>query len=387
MIAVGIDVGKRAHEACFLDASGAEVGHSLHFANTSAGVRRLVDRLQELPEPPIIALEASGQYWMPIERRLRDLVGPVQVINPLQTSALRPVGVRKTKTDRRDAFLLADLVRIGRTRPNYVPDDTVLQLRELTRFRWGLVDQIGDCKRRILTVLDRVFPEFAEQFSDPFGVSARQLLDRAASAADFAELDLVDLTELLERASHKRLGSAKAQALHAAAADSLGLAALARVAQVEVKALLAQLRLLEAQVGEVDSTIAELVRHLPHHLTSIPGIGPVLNGTILAELGEIDRFATPRALVAYAGLDPSVFESGAFHGKRQRLSKRGSPYLRRALYLATISACRHNPDLHDYLQAKMAEGKSYTEAVIATARKLLLRIQTILKEGRPYVVR
>src|SRR5262245_27037159 len=247
MIAVGIDVGKRAHEACFLDQAGREVGKGLRFANTAAGVGELQERLQSLDEPVTIALEASGHYWLGIQRRLVARGYAVQVINPLQTDAWRTAGIRRTKTDRRDAFILADLVRIGRARPNYVPDDAILQLRELTRFRWSLADQIGDAKRRLLTVLDRVFPVFAAQFSDPFGASARELLDRAASAADFAALDLAEVTATLERASRHRLGAAKAEALHRSARDSLGLAALGPSAQLEVRSLLAQLALLEQQ--------------------------------------------------------------------------------------------------------------------------------------------
>jgi transposase len=182
VIAVGIDVGKRAHEACFLGADGREVSRSLRFTNSAGGVQHFLTTLQALEEPATIALEASGQYWLGLQRFLAGQGLTVQVVNPLQTSGLRKVGVRKTKTDRRDALVLADLVRINRARPNYVPDDTILQLRELTRFRWGLVDQIGNAKRRILGVLDRVFPEFADHFSDPFGVTARQLLTQAARA-------------------------------------------------------------------------------------------------------------------------------------------------------------------------------------------------------------
>ena len=387
MIAVGIDVGKRAHEACFLDQAGREVSKGLHFANSAAGVGELQTRLQALGEPVTIALEASGHYWLGIHRRLVAQGYAVQVINPLQTDALRNAGIRRAKTDRRDAFILADLVRIGRTRPNYVPDDTILQLRELTRFRWGLADQIGDAKRRILTVLDRVFPEFADQFTDPFGTSARALLDRAASAADFAALDLAEITALLERVSRHRLGADKAGALHRCAQDSLGLVALAPSAQLEVRALLAQIALIETQVTDVDRAIAELVTTIPQHLTSIPGVGPVLAATILAELGDVARFPSVPALVAYAGLDPSVFESGQFQGRRQHLSKRGSPYLRRALYLAAHSAHPRNPDWHAYLERKMKQGMAYRAALIAVARKLLICAYTLLKEDRPFEIR
>ena len=387
MIAVGIDVGKRTHQACFLDEQGQELGRSLRFANSCEGVRQLEERLQGLPERVTIALEASGHYWLGLHRRLTQAGFPVQVVNPLQTDALRDTGVRKTKTDRRDAFVLADLVRIGRARPNYVPDDTILQLRELTRFRWDLADRIGDAKRKVLTVLDRVFPEFAPQFTDPFGTSARELLARAASAAEFAALDLTELVKLLERTSRKQFGRAKAEALQRSARESLGLASLGPAAQLEIRALLDQIGLLQAQVREVDAAITQLLAGREHHLTSIPGLGPVLAATILAELGDVARFPRLEALVAYAGLDPSVFESGAFHGRREHISKRGSPYLRRALYLAAHSAHRRNPDLAAYLERKLAEGKPYKVAVVALAHKLLARIYTVLKEGRPYEVR
>jgi transposase len=387
VIAVGIDVGKRSHEACFLNGSGEPIGRSLRFANTLGGIALLRERLRALPEVPSIALEASGHYWLGLQRRLLVDGYQIQAINPLQAQAFRSTGIRKLKTDRRDAFVLADLVRIGRARPNYVPDDTILQLRELTRFRWDLVDRIGDAKRRVLTVLDRVFPEFADQFSDPFGTSARELLQRAASAAEFAELDLEEVTRLLERASRKRFGRAKAEALQRTARESLGVAALGRAAQVEIGALLDQIALIEAQVRQADQAIAELLGGINQHVASIPGVGPVLAATIVAEIGDIDRFRNVDALIAYAGLDPTVFASGQFQGRRQHISKRGSPYLRRALFLATHSAHLRNPDLNASLQRKLNEGKAYKAAVIATAHKLLARVYVVLKEGRPLDVR
>jgi transposase len=174
MIAIGIDVGKRHHDACLLDADGQPVGQPLPFANSAAGVRQFATRVQGLGEPVTIGLEASGVSWLGLHRHLTAAGWLVQVINPVQTEAFRTTGVRKTKTDRRDAAVIADLVRIGRARPSYVPDETILQLRELTRFRWSLVDQIGDAKRRVLTLLDRVFrssPPTSPTRSGPVGAS------------------------------------------------------------------------------------------------------------------------------------------------------------------------------------------------------------------------
>jgi transposase len=156
------------------------------------------------------------------------------------------------------------------------------------------------------------------------------------------------------------------------------------VAGVEVRALLAQLALLEAHVAEVDRAAATLLSTLDHHLMTILGIGPVLAATILAEIGDVCRFPRLEALVAYAGLDPGVFESGQFQGRRQHISKRGSAYLRRALFLAAHSAQLRNTDLHAYLERKLAEGKPYRAALVAVAHKPLARCYVVLKEGRPY---
>jgi transposase len=387
MIAVGIDIGKRMHQACFLDGQGREIGRALRFASTTTGIQQLQARLQALNQPLTIALEASGHYWLPLQRQLSAAGWTVQVINPLQTEAFRTSGIRKTKTDRRDAFVIADLLRVGRTRPNSVPDDRILHLRELTRFRWHLVDRGGDAKRRLLTVLDRIFPEFADQFTDPFGISARTLLREAASAGAFAALDLDDLTARLAKASRGRFGRAKAQALHQCAQESVALTALGTVGQVEVTALLDELALLDRHVQQVDTAIAALLDQHPHHLTAIPGIGPVLAATILAEIGDIHRFPRLAALVAYAGIDPGVFASGSLHGTRQHVSKRGSPSVRRALFLAAHSAHPRNPDLAASVRRKLAAGKPYRVVIVALAHRLLARIYVILTEDRPYAVR
>ena len=196
MISVGIDVAKRSHEACFLDAKGEEVARPLRFPNTAGGVATLSDRLRCLGQPVSIALEATGHYWLALHERLIQEGFPVQVVNPIQTNAYRHTTIRKVKSDRRDSWIIADFQRIGRVRTGYVPEATILQLRELTRFRSSLVDQVGDAKRKALTVLDRVFPEYEGLFSDVFIATSRQLLRTATSAEEFASFDLDELAEL-----------------------------------------------------------------------------------------------------------------------------------------------------------------------------------------------
>jgi transposase len=387
MIAVGIDIAKRTHEACFMGQDGQQVGKPRRFHNTQPGVHALLNDLQQLREPATIGLEATGHYWLALHEALVRAGHTVQVLNPLQTHAYRKTTLRKVKTDRKDAWLIADVVRIGRGRAAYVPDETILQLRELTRFRWGLVDQIGDAKRRALTILDRVFPEYESLFSDVFIKSSRAVLHRATTAAEFAETDLDELTSVLTTTSRGRLGRDKAEAVQRAARDSLGLAKLGGVASFELRAVLDHITFLEQQVAACEQQIEHLLATLEQHVTEIPGIGRVLAASLLAEIGDVSRFARFESLVAYTGIDPTVFASGEFTATETHMSKRGSPYLRRALWLAAISASQSNPDLAVYLQRRLAQGKPWGTAMGAVARKLLSRIYVVLKQNRPYEVR
>jgi transposase len=387
VIAVGIDIAKRTHEACFMGHDGRQIGKSHRFYNTRRGVHALLEDLQRLPEPATIGLEATGHYWLALHDELVRAGHSVQVLNPLQTHAYRKTTIRKLKTDRKDAWLIADVVRIGRGRAAYVPDETILQLRELTRFRWGLVDQIGDAKRRILSILDRVFPEYETLFSDVFIKSSRALLERATTAAEFADADLDELTAVLKQKSRGRFGVQKAEALQAAARESLGMTRLGGVASFELRALLDQITFLEQQVAAVEQQIETLLASIAQHVTDIKGISPVMAASLIAEIGDVHRFQRFESLVAYTGIDPSVFASGEFKAAETHMSKRGSPHLRRALWLSAITASQSNPDLAEYLRRRLDEGKPWGTAIGAVARKLLSRIYVILKQNRPYEVR
>jgi transposase len=384
MIFVGMDLGKRSHAVCFMDAAGQPVARPMRVPHTGAGLRQVQAQLHGLTGPTQVIMEASGAHWMGLARRMRAEGMAVQVVNPLQTAGLRKVGIRKTKSDAKDAMVVADLARIGRARPSYVPDDELLEMRELVRFRWHLADQLGDAKRHVLAVLDKVFPEFAEQVGDPFGATGRALLERCASAVEFAAVDLGDLETWIREASRHQLGRQRAESLKAAAQDSLGLGCLGPVARLELDALLAQMRLLEHQIAAADAELSGRVAALATHLLSVPGVHGLLAATILAELGDVQRFDRVAQVVAFAGLDASVFESGDFHGTRQHISKRGSPHLRRALYLAAFNAAKTDTELAEYFRRKQADGKPFRVALVALSRKLLTRVYVVLRDGRPY---
>lgn len=387
LYSIGIDIGKREHQLVILDESGQRVGKPQAIANTRAGFDALLQTIRALDGSVQLALEATGPYWLALYDFLTHAEFQVTVFNPLQVHAYRKTGVRRTKTDRVDAFWIADLVRVGGAAVKPQPDRTQMQLRELARFRWQLMDQVGDNKRKVLNVLDRVFPEYETLFSDVFLASSRTLLKQAANADEFAAFDLGELTALLRTHSRGRFGLAHAQKIVDTAKTSIGVSFLADAAQLEVACLVAQIEFLQTQVEQVDAALTELLTHVSPHVTTIPGLGPVTAATVLGEIGDINRFATLEKLVAYAGIDATVHQSGQFNATQMHMSKRGSPYLRRALWLSAFVASQHDAELRAYYERKRTEGKHHNTIIGALCRKLLARIFIVLKEQRPYTVR
>lgn len=387
MHTVGIDVGKRHHVAVTLDANGQQVGKALRFANDQDGFGQLRERLAGVDEVALIGLEATGHYWLALYTMLSDAGYELVVLNPLQIHAYRKSGIRKRKNDRYDAYWIADYIRISQQPPSSQPQPELLQLRELTRFRASLTEQVGDCKRKVISILDRVFPEYETLFSNVFIQTSRRLLAEALTPDEFADFDLTELAQLLAETSRGRHGQAKAEELQSLARRSVGIGFLGNALRVQMTCLLQQLTLLDAQRLQLEVEITALMDRLPQFITSIPGIGPVTGAIILAEIGDIHRFAAPEKLVAYAGIDPTVYQSGQFTASQTRMSKRGSPHLRHALWQAAFMATQHDPQLRDFYQRKRAEGKAHGTAVGAVCRKLLHRIYIVLKEQRPYVIR
>ena len=387
MLYCGIDVAKHKHAVAVLDEHGLPKKPVFMTENTHAGMELLLGELKALGAEVHVGLEATGHYWLSLYDVLTRNGYSVSVINPMQIAAYRKSGLRKVKNDRTDAVWIADFMRISNLPASSRDIPTILQLRELTRFRFWLSEQIGDCKRKLLTILDRVFPEYESVFSNVFVASSRALLQEAVSAQEFAHFDLQELTELLTRTSRRHFGMEKAILLQEQARQSIGVGFLADTAQIELRCLLAQLELLEEQQAEVEDALTGLMEVIPQHITSIPGIGLPTGAAILAEIGDVHRFESEEKLVAFAGIDASVHESGQFKGTQMHMSKRGSPYLRLALWQAASMSILHNAELKAYYHKKRAEGKVHRVAVGAVCRKLLVRIYVILKENRPYVIR
>lgn len=373
---------------------GKTVFRAFSFSNTTEGGESLLVKLSfhgvgshELE----IGLEATGHYWLAVYSFLRDKSYKLHVINPIQTDGWRKgVEIRKRKTDVIDSLLIAELVRYGDFIEARLPEEEILSLKNLTRFRSYLVDSTGDLKRKVICVLDQVFPEYQSVFSNIFGKTSKEILLQFGSPAELENVSAGTLAELLAGLSRKKLGLGKAEELSRAAAASFGVTFCRDSFTFQLRMLIEQIKYIESQVKDTEDEINRIMLNLGSPITTVPGVGKTLGAVIIGEIGGIERFDHASKLVAFAGIDASVNQSGEFEGSNNRMSKRGSPYLRRALYQASVVAVTgKNPDpaLQAFYQKKRAEGKHHSTCIGAVSRKLCYIIFSVLKENRPFELR
>lgn len=382
----GIDIAKQSHCVSIVNEKGEIVKRGVQISNDRSGFETLASLLLPYRGQVEIGLEATGHYWLPLYDFLSHAEYSMVVINPLQVKAFRKMDIRKRKTDRLDSVAIGEFMRFASPAHTQADLPVIIQLRELTRFRFHLVQQMGDCKRKIISILDRVFPEYEDLFSDVFLATSRQLLQQAVTAEEFADFNLSELQQLLETTSRHRFGREKAEQIKSVALQSVGVSFLTNAIHIEMRCLLQQIELLDEQCADVETEIKALMNSLPQYITSIPGVGWVTGAMLLAEIGDIQRFPSPEKLVAYAGIDATVFKTGQFEGNEMHMSKRGSHYLRCALWQAATASLLHNEEMKSYYDKKRAEGKVHGVALGAVCHKLLGRIYVVLKEQRAYVI-
>lgn len=386
MLFVGIDIAKRNHEASVIAQDGRVVRKAMRFANSQAGYNKFMDMVRSLSEPVVFGMEATGHYWLTLYTHLRNDGFTVHVINPIQSDALRGMYIRKTKTDSVDSVIIADVIRFGRYCETSVEPGDLQAMRELCRQRFYIIDMASDLKRKVIALLDQVFPEYEKLFSDSFGVSSMELLSQYTTPEEMLSGSSQQLAEVLEKASRGRLGAEKAVEIQDAARNSFGIVMASSSFSLIIRQYIEQIRSLESSVDIFDAEIARLLSGFDTQLTTITGIGPTLAAVILSEIGgDIRRFSSPAKLAAYAGVDPTVKQSGDFSGTRMKMSKRGSPYLRRAIWLASTVAAFKDPAIHALYEPKRAEGKDHMTVIGHICRKMISIIFAVLRDNTPYV--
>lgn len=386
MYIVGIDIGKNHHEASIVSPEGKQIGRSLRFATTHKGADSLMSFIFKNigNSPCVFGMEATGHYWYPIYSFLKAKGYTIYVINPIQSDSLRKMYIRQTKNDSIDSFLIAEVIRFGQFGTTSMADENILAMRQLCRYRDSVISSRTEIKLRIGTIMEQIFPEYEKQFSSLWLSTSMGILEKYLTPENIENAPIDELFEIIKDKSHNRLTKAKAISIKEAAADTFGIKIAQDAFSFQLKQLIDRMNFLDKQIEALDCQILEYYEKFDCYLHTIPGIGIIGAATILAEIGDISRFKNSSSLIAFAGIDPTVRQSGEFNSTHNHMSKRGSPYLRHAIFLAATTCSFHNSPLNAYYKKKRDQGKHHLTATGAVARKLTTVIYAVLRDSKPY---
>ena len=387
MIYVGIDVAKDKHDCYIMGTDAQKLFPVFTISNNMAGFNELYEKVFSVAKDKTeikVGLEATGHYSMNILSSLVDKGLATYLINPLHTNLYRKgQSLRKTKTDKVDAYTIAMMVMTDRTLKPY--SDTSYhneELKSLTRYRFGKVQERAKLKFSVMRLVTILFPELEKIVSEIHSPSIYAVLEEMPGASFIAKCNLTHLKSVLESNSRGRYGREMAILIRNSARNSIGITMPAK--SLELKHTLHLIKVLTEEIDEIDASIKNIVDMSASPILSIPGISYKMGAMILAEVGDFSRFSNADQLLAYAGLSPSTYQSGQLESCYAHMEKRGSRYLRYALYNATKYACLWDERFSTYLAKKRAEGKHYNVAISHAAKKLVRTIYKMELTGQPY---
>ncbi|NIM49572.1 MAG: IS110 family transposase [Gemmatimonadales bacterium] len=383
----GIDVAKRKHVACVINRDDEFVVRSQSFSNDAKGYQGLLNRLKDAGRRTqiLVGMEATGHYWY----ALRDfLVGKgyeVVVLNPIQPKQQARKDIRVRKTDKIEARHIARLLKNSEHKVTIVPGDFAMTCRQLTRLRYKLIGQVARLKQLLWSRLHPVWPEYETLLANPFCKTGRTLLMTAPTPVDVLTLGQQAVTELIRKTSRGKYGPAKAEEIAQAAQQTVGTCRGLDGARISIRSLLTQIEAMTPIRQQLEADIEALADRLPRHIFTLPGINHISAVSLFGETDPIETFDSGAQLVAFAGPDTTVFQTGQYEAPRRRITKRGSPFLRHTLWRMAHRACYQEGDLRDYWLRRRGEGLHHLAAVTATAIKLCHVAWRILTDRRDYL--
>ena len=388
MIYVGIDVAKDKHD-CFITNSDGEVLFNVFtIANNLDGFNDLCQKIASVMEDVTkvkVGLEATGHYSYNLLGYLIDKGLPTYVINPLHTNLYRKsLSLRQTKTDKVDARTIASMLMSDVNLKSY--SDISYhneELKSLTRYRFDKVKERAKLKSSVSRLVCILFPELEKLVPTLHMASVYAMLSEFPGAKQVADAHLTRLTNLLSESSKGRYGKETAIAFRNAARTSIGSNMPAK--SLELKHTIKLIRELTSDIDEIEHEIKLIMDEINSPILSIPGINYRMGAMIIAEIGDFNRFDSPDKILAYAGLSPSTYQSGQLDGAYSHMEKRGSRYLRYALYNAAKYVCHWDPTFAEYLAKKRAEGKHYNVAISHAVKKLVRVIYHLEKTNQQYI--
>lgn len=380
MIYLGIDVAKLNHVASASNSDGEILINNLCFTNNHKGFQKLLDSISAFEkENLLIGIESTAHYGENLICFLFSRGYNICIINPIQTATLRKTNIRKTKTDAVDTLLIIKTLMLHKYRIFSQQDLDTLKLKNLCRFRQKLMKARTKVKIQMVSYLDLLFPELQYFFkSGLHGKTVYALLKETPNPDKIANMHLTRLYNLLNKTSMGHFKRSHAVRLKELAAQSVGTKN--DTLSLQIKQSIIQIELYTQQLKEVESSIHELMDEIDSVIKTIPGVGTLNGAMILGEIGDIRRFEKPCQLLAYAGLDPSVYQSGNFKASQTRMSKRGSKLLRYALINAAWQASLSNKTFKDYFDLKISQGRRHYNALGHVAHKLVRVIHKMMTD-------
>ena len=387
MIYAGIDVAKDKHDCFIINSDGEVLFNAFTISNSKEGFDNLYQKISSVADDLSkvkVGLEATGHYSYNLLGYLLDKGLPTFVINPLHTNLYRKsLSLRKTKTDKVDAHTIAMMLMSDVNLKSY--SNTLYhneELKSLTRYRFDKVSERAKLKQSITRLVNILFPELEKIVPTLHMKSIYALLSEFPSAHHIASAHLTRLTNLLYEASKGRYNRDTAAHFRDVARNSIGSVMPAK--SLELKHTIKLIEELNTEINEIEEAIKSIMDEVNSPILSIPGISYRMGAMIIAEIGDFDRFSSPDKILAYAGLPHTTYQSGQMQNCYSHMEKRGSRYLRYALFNATKFVCNWDTSFGEYLSKKRSEGKHYNVAVSHAAKKLVRLIYHLEKTGQLY---
>lgn len=381
MIFVGIDIAKNTHWASAMNSDGEILLEPFSFQNNNEGFQKFISKLSNFDKQKmLIGLESTAHYGENIISYLFSLDYKIGVINPIQTSNLRKSNIRKTKNDKVDTFIIIKSLTLNNYNLVTTRDINNIKLKGLSRSRHNLIVMRSRSKIQLASFIDQLFPELNKFFKGNLHLNVSyQLLKEYSSPKDISSLHLTKLSNILHDNSHGRYNKEDAIRLRELAKNSVGIDN--PTLSLQIKQAILQIELYTEQIEEVEKLSKQILDEMKSKILTIPGMSYNQATAIHGFIGDINRFNKSCQLLAYAGLDPSVYQSGNFEARSTRMSKRGNSLLRYNLVYAAHNLVLHNKTFKEYYNLKRSQGKSHYCALGHCAHKLVRIIFKMLKSN------
>ena len=381
MIYVGIDIAKNTHWASAMNSDGEILLEPFSFQNNNEGFQKFISKLSSFDKQKmLIGLESTAHYGENIISYLFNLDYKIGIINPIQTSNLRKSNIRKTKNDKVDTFIIIKSLTLNNYNLVTTRDINNIKLKGLSRSRHNLIVMRSRSKIQLASFIDQLFPELNKFFKGNLHLNVSyQLLKEYSSPKDISSLHLTKLSNILHDNSHGRYNKEDAIRLRELAKNSVGIDN--PTLSLQIKQAILQIELYTEQIEEVEKLSKQILDEMKSKLLTIPGMSYNQATVIHGFIGDISRFNKSCQLLAYSGLDPSIYQSGNFEARSTRMSKRGNSLLRYNLVYAAHNLVLHNKPFKNYYDLKRSQGKTHYCALGHCAHKLVRIIFKILKSN------